>query len=725
MTNTWGIHNDQPDIDPLEDGAVRIGWDDVGDLSRLAASRDAFKEALSEKIPEIKESQIPANAGTLYRFVHEIKNGDVILCPDRRTGTVNIGKISGDYKFHPDSSMHNHWRPVTWVRTGVPKSELSQAAQKEIGSRMTLFAIKTAEDEIAHLVSTPSLDDAPDYTWTSFYPDLIDSLRRYREDRGALLEKVWNVTEASGRPQLFKYLKSDKYADESSGPIRDVDPFTILGTFNRGIKEDARAAIAAAYGRVFDVNSPYPTTFPGSPLVNNMSSWFFHWEKERSDHEIDELWDLCSAAVDYAAEANEDTREALVGAFDAAATGDTGRLTMGIFWARPKNFAAYDSRNRIYLSEEFPDLAATLALSSRINGEQFLDNTEKLSAWLANPDSPFKTFSELSYAAWIGGIPKPEVKPPSVPRVDPDSEGEPPVTPTLGDRYSVASIREDGGFVSESDLDAMLERLTTKLNIILQGPPGTGKTWLARRLGWALCDERASARVKVIQFHPSLTYEDFVRGWRPTSTGLELTDGPFLEMCESASRDSENPYVLVIEEVNRGNPAQVFGELLTLIEADKRNPDNGMRLAYPRGNESFFVPSNLHIIGTMNVADRSLAIVDMALRRRFAFIETKPSFGDDWTQYVSGLGYELELLESYGERMRTLNETITNDSALGRQYCIGHSFFTPSKERAETGLDTQQWWRRIVETDIRPLLEEYWFDRSEVAEQSIKQLLGR
>jgi 5-methylcytosine-specific restriction protein B len=294
-----------------------------------------------------------------------------------------------------------------------------------------------------------------------------------------------------------------------------------------------------------------------------------------------------------------------------------------------------------------------------------------------------------------------------------------------GETYDVDSIRDDGCFLPTSDLDVMVERLQSRKNIILQGPPGTGKTWLARRLGWALCDERGSTRVQIVQFHPSLTYEDFVRGWRPAGKGgLRLADGPFLDMCGQATEDPEHAYVLVIEEVNRGNPAQVLGELLTLIEADKRSPEHAMRLAYPRKKETFFVPPNLHIVGTMNVADRSLAMVDMALRRRFAFIELAPSFGEDWVQHVSGLGYDLDLLETYGQRVGSLNATITKDVALGRQYCVGHSYFTPAVRLDDTGLDTQGWWRRVVETDVRPLLEEYWFDRPDVAESAYQQLLG-
>jgi 5-methylcytosine-specific restriction protein B len=729
MRKIWGIHNDQAEIDPVVDGAVRIGWDEAGDLSAIEATREAFKAALAERLPDPDEAKIPGSAGTLYRFVHSMADSDVVVCPDRSSRTLNIGLVTGPYEFHPDSHVHRHWRPVRWVRTGVPRSELSEAAQNEISAATTLFMIKTGEDEIERLLSAPQPQAEPDYSWADYYPRLADALLGYRHNRGALLEKVWDVSQASGRTQLFKYLRSDHLTDGTRGPVRDVDPFTVLGSFNRGIRHDARADIARAYGKEFGLVPPYPNSFDGVPVLNNLNSWFFAWENERDPQDIDSLWDLCHAAVDYATDATEETRERLVSAFDACASGGTRKLTMGIYWIRPHTFAAYDSSNTTFLKKQFPELAAKLALNARINGEQFLANTETLKAWLADPETPYNSFPELSHAAY-NNVTRPDA--PVVPQI---TLGEPATVPVsddvvpelAGESYAVDSIRDDGCFIPTPELEPMLERLRARKNIILQGPPGTGKTWLGRRLGWALCDERGSTRVQVVQFHPSLSYEDFVRGWRPSgsSEGLQLADGPFLEMCTQAEDDPDRPYVLVIEEINRGNPAQVLGELLTLIEADKRSPDHAMRLAYPRQpGERFFVQPNLHIIGTMNVADRSLAIVDMALRRRFAFIELTPSFGEDWVQHVSGLGYDIELLETYGERVRSLNETIAHDSALGRQYCIGHSYFTPAARLEETGLDTAGWWRRVVDTDVRPLLEEYWFDRPELAEAASEKLLG-
>lgn len=722
---TWGIHNNQPAIDPRVDKAVRIGWDEVGDLSTIAPTRDAFKAALVTKMPEISDEKIPSHAGTLYRFVHTMEIGDVVVCPDRATNTLDIGRVSGPYEFHPESDIHKHWRPVTWVRTGVPRSELSEAAQEEISSATTLFTVKTAEDELEHLLTTPQPSGTPDYSWADFYPRLADALLTYHDDHGALLAKMWAVASASGRPQLFKYLRSDRLTDGTRGPLRDVDPFTVLGSFNRGIKQEARARIAEAYGQALDVAPPYPRSFAGVPVVNNLNSWYIPWEIERGDRAVASLWELARAAVDYAAEANEETRERLVAAFDVCAHGGTRKLTMGIYWIRPQTFAAYDSTNTAFFKKEFPELAAKLSLNATIDGEQFLANTEAVAAWLADANSPYNSFPELSQAAYndLTSVTAP---------LDPDTLADDPLPLTTdavvgvpGETYDVNSIRDDGCFIPAAELEPMLERLRSRKNIILQGPPGTGKTWLGRRLAWALCNERGSRRVHVLQFHPSLTYEDFVRGWRPSSnSGLVLSDGPFLDMCTKARADPEHLHVLVIEEVNRGNPAQVFGELLTLIEADKRAPEQAMSLAYPRPDEeAFFVPKNLYLIGTMNVADRSLAIVDMALRRRFAFIELKPLFGEDWVEHVSGLGYDRELLEKYSEQLDVLNDAITKDSALGRQYCVGHSYFTPTVA-LETGLTTDAWWRRVVDTDVRPLLEEYWFDRPELAEAACQKLLG-
>ena len=289
--------------------------------------------------------------------------------------------------------------------------------------------------------------------------------------------------------------------------------------------------------------------------------------------------------------------------------------------------------------------------------------------------------------------------------------------------YTVDSILEDGCFLDRSELDALLNRLKTKKNLVLQGPPGTGKTWLAKRLAYALIGRRDRERICSVQFHPTLSYEDFVLGWRPSASGLELTKGIFLRAIESASTD-ETPFVVVIEEINRGNPAQIFGELITLLEADKRSEEEALELSYTTGDETkrVHIPENLYVIGTMNIADRSLALVDLALRRRFAFATLKPRIDGAWRRWVTEqVGIDPDAADDIRGRMAALNETIAK--SLGEQFCVGHSYVTPADSLDPDPDNVKGWFRDVVETELAPLLEEYWFDDPGRARQERGRLL--
>jgi len=236
------------------------------------------------------------------------------------------------------------------------------------------------------------------------------------------------------------------------------------------------------------------------------------------------------------------------------------------------------------------------------------------------------------------------------------------------DAYGIGDIILDGGFVPERELAGWLERLRAKKNLILQGPPGTGKTWLAKRLARALIGQRSprADQLRSVQFHPSLSYEDFVRGYRPAADGkLSLADGVFLQIVDAAKAQPDVPHVLVIEEINRGNPAQVFGEMLTLLENTKRSRADAMELAYRKiPGERIHVPDNLYIIGTMNIADRSLALVDLALRRRFAFVTLEPVLNEAWQEWCLEKGLPEDFIAVVRERVLALNVEITEDRAL-------------------------------------------------------------
>lgn len=305
-----------------------------------------------------------------------------------------------------------------------------------------------------------------------------------------------------------------------------------------------------------------------------------------------------------------------------------------------------------------------------------------------------------------------------------EAEGtEEDTTPSCSASYGVADIVAEGCFVPEADLQAMLQRWQSKKNLILQGPPGTGKTWLAKRLAKALIDSKSPSdeQLRVVQFHPALSYEDFVRGYRPGGDGkLTLTDGVFLQVVEAARFQPDVDHVLILEEINRGNPAQVLGEILTLIESSKRNKEAAMELAYPRrAGERVYVPENLYVIGTMNVADRSLALVDLALRRRFAFVNLVPGLNAAWEQWCLAKGMDAASIAHIRSEIEALNQEISQDSALGAQFQIGHSYVTPHEAVA----DAQAWFAEVVQSEIGPLLHEYWFDAPDRADAAIAKLL--
>ncbi|MDE2786763.1 MAG: AAA family ATPase [Chloroflexota bacterium] len=300
-----------------------------------------------------------------------------------------------------------------------------------------------------------------------------------------------------------------------------------------------------------------------------------------------------------------------------------------------------------------------------------------------------------------------------------------PMPPEPSATYTIDSILADGCFLDEDILEAMLHRLQNKQNLILQGPPGTGKTWLAKKLAYALIGRKDDSKVRPVQFHPNLSYEDFVRGWRPQGDGrLELVDGPFLQVVEDAGNDTNHDYVMVIEEINRGNPASIFGEMLTLLEADKRNPNEALALAYPcKPEERVYIPPNVYVIGTMNLADRSLTMVDLALRRRFAFFDLEPMLNDTWREWVNEqCGIDDGLLAEVAQRINALNEEIAADRNLGRQFRIGHSFVTPAPG-SDIG-EPEAWFIQVVATEIVPLLHEYWFDNPDRVSQARSKLLG-
>jgi 5-methylcytosine-specific restriction protein B len=328
-----------------------------------------------------------------------------------------------------------------------------------------------------------------------------------------------------------------------------------------------------------------------------------------------------------------------------------------------------------------------------------------------------KTFTDLTSDQQFWGRVLPQMGVALPPFIRGAGPVVPPIVPDPPTKVVYPSYTKDDAltdlFIDEAAYDRMAKLLKRKKNMILQGPPGVGKSYLAKRLAYSLMGEKNDERVSMIQFHQSYAYEDFIQGYRPSGgdgASFERQDGVFFQFCEEARKCPKQDYYFIIDEINRGNLSRIFGELMLLIEADKRGEEYALNLTYSK-DEKFHVPANVHIIGMMNTADRSLAMVDYALRRRFAFVTLNPEFSSpNFSTQLKSKGISEALVARVQSRMAALNKVIKEDARdLGVGYCIGHSFFCPTVDVE----NEEAWYEEIVDTEIRPLLEEYWMDNAD------------
>ncbi len=698
------------------------------------------------------------------------------------------------------------------------------------------------------------------FTWVPIYEELADVLAGWENRRTELIAFLENLRSQG--------LKVTPLMDQDSGGerfvLRDIDPFSFFGVFNRGIKTEERLNILASLSEFFKLQRQLPTDFAGIPVVNNQKSRFFVYQSDRKESDIPRLWRVFKLALGGDPLHNSDFLKAFDDALEVKGT--NFNLTIGLFWIRPNLFLNLDQNNRRFLdiklpsaglsaqyyseivesarkrNQPLPELSyeAWKAASTEDSGppsgspETTLtkDNTYwMLGAYWSDHDPPDMTQRFLDEGVWRNGYTdryldevrsikvgdKVAIKATSTQKhnLPFDSKGHTisrmeikaigTVVKNWGDGrtleveweasfkpknwyfytsqktlwrlrveeiyaqkligfafgnaeqdygwfsekwwdsedgvqeavhqkprpdfpapYSVADIVASNVFLSEIELEHLLDCLRSKKNLILTGAPGVGKNFLAKKLAYALMQAKDDNRVSMVQFHQSYSYEDFVRGYRPRidkSGGFELQDGAFFSFCMKAKNDIDRAYVFIIDEINRGNLSQIFGELLMLIEADKRRPEDGVPLVYRRSDdERFHIPKNVHLIGLMNVADRSLALVDYALRRRFAFFGLSPQYGERFRLWLLERNMPETLIALIMDRMSQLNKNIADDLLLGANYQVGHSFFCPKGDDFAR-LD-RAWYNGIIETEIAPLLREYWFDNRKKAEETCAMLLA-
>ena len=701
------------------------------------------------------------------------------------------------------------------------------------------------------------------FTWIPFYQELAKKLAGWEKRQGELISFLETLrTEGYVITPL-----NDKDEDGARFLLKEIDPFTFFGVFNRGLHYDQRLAILVRMKQHFELQSEVPEDFNGVPVLNNLKSWFFPYQDSRDRKDVGRLWRVFQLAL----EENPLGKKQFLRAFDEALTvkQTNVNLTMGLFWIRPDTFLNLDQVNRAHLGIKLPSGGLTAKFYAEIvgqyrNGKKSFPDIS-LEAWGAGNEragmisepkaSRYRTQEEINYwlvgAYWDERDPADQterflaegiwengyynrylsdvmsmrvndriaIKAASTQRrnlpfdnrnktvsrlvikaigtivanrtdgrtveVEWDhdfvekswyfytnrstlwplrldegyrhkglseklkdfvwygkeqdyawftkiwwDENETNQITSDGQKmikqpYSVEDIIASGVFLQEDELNQFLERLEAKKALILQGPPGVGKTFIARKLAYALMKEVDDERLEMVQFHQSYSYDDFVRGYRPLpgkAGSFGLQNGVFYNFCQKAINDPDREYVFIIDEINRGNLSQIFGELLMLIEHDKRGPDFALPLVYRNEDEPrFFIPSNLYLIGLMNVADRSLAMVDYALRRRFAFVSLKPQYESNlYRQWLLDRSMNPSLVNLIVERMTALNQEIKEDSLLGENYQIGHSFFCPKGDNF-AGLD-KAWFYRIVRTEVVPLLKEYWFDNQTNVEEAERRL---
>lgn len=272
----------------------------------------------------------------------------------------------------------------------------------------------------------------------------------------------------------------------------------------------------------------------------------------------------------------------------------------------------------------------------------------------------------------------------------------------------------DKPFISEDEFDEIVELLFRKKNIILQGAPGVGKTFLARKIAYQLIGQMKDENIETVQFHQSYSYEDFMQGIRPTTKGeFKVRNGIFYNFCVRARENAEETYVFIIDEINRGNLSKIFGELMMLIESDKRSPRHALKLTYSEEDSpKFYVPENVYVIGCMNTADRSIAIVDYALRRRFAFCSIEPELGDSFKEYLCS-ELSKEFVDIICNKLNRVNSIIRESPSLGRGLEIGHSYFC----QISSVDDENEWWKSICKYELFPYLQEICFENEELCEE--------
>lgn len=539
------------------------------------------------------------------------------------------------------------------------------------------------------------------YGWTKFYEEVAKALLKYKSNRSELLIGINKIFDKINMKNPL--MKKTSYGTEEI--LTDVCPFTVFGLFNKRITNENKMLIMRELSSLLGVQENVPTSFDGIPVLTNMKAWFFGGDDKKKETDINNLWKLFESAVYLVENYTDENKNNFIVIYDKVIEqyGIHWNITLGLYWIKPWNYLTLDNNTRTSLIDKLKVKVPQNSSKKMCTGSDYIALVEFLKEKFNEKEYPVHSFPELSYKSWSGEIETGTQI--TVPPIEIPTQDE-------YESYTKLNFLSEV-FISEETYETIKSLLMRKKNLILQGAPGVGKTFAAKRLAYSIMGKKDESRIKTLQFHQSYSYEDFIMGYRPNGTGFELKEGPFYQFCKLASENPDDYYYFIIDEINRGNMSKIFGELMMLIETDKR----GEELTITYSDKPFYVPKNLYIIGTMNTADRSLAIIDYALSRRFCFFELEPAFETEaFKKHLLIQGVSEDLINKIKMRIGNINLEIAEDANLGKGFRIGHSYFC-------NYVHSDKWYEEIIKYEIQPIIKEYWFDEEDKAKNYIEELL--
>lgn len=696
--------------DFIDSGMTKIGWNEVGDLSEFATKNELTKK-MKESFEEYKDKSPSFVTGMLWSFCHEIKIGDIIFLKKGTSQIIGRGIVKSEYK-KLENGEFQHAHDVEWTHIGTWNFSFPGAQKSLLKLNPDKFK------QLEKLVKTSS--DNENMNWfpsnydtgitTEKWIELLNNPKVFDLKKLTIMKCLQDCGgQASCKQLSTKYGRGIGFYNSGSSKLAiKIHDITSCNVYNDGSRN---VWYAILYQGRYAHNGEYiwklrPELADALKQVDLSNIDLYSGEEITPDSagEINfwwlnanpKMWSMSATPIgeiqDYTLYNDKQHKRRIFQNFLDAQVGD---MIIGYESTPVKQIVALfqiakaQDGERIYF-KKIEHLASPVDLSI-LQAQDELAEME----FFKNSQASLLKLSTAEYDCILNLI----------------RDANPLLQVGELEKYNSEHFLSEV-FMTSAKYESLTRILKAKKNIILQGAPGVGKTFAAERLAYSMMGEIDKSRIEFVQFHQNYSYEDFIMGYKPNENGFELKKGIFYSFCQKAASNPGKDYFFIIDEINRGNMSKIFGELLMLIEKDYR--EKSITLAYD--GLPFRVPKNLYIIGMMNTADRSLAMIDYALRRRFSFFDIEAGFeSNGFKAYQAGLNNKK--LNKLVDEIKSLNNAIIEDKSLGKGFCIGHSYLCGEKTCKEN------WPQDVVVYDILPMLAEYWFDEQEKYDKWVKRLM--